>query len=183
MMQFSEYPALAMRTCKIDQDHMKNVIHMVLGLNSEYQELGEAVITEQGIFNVTGKANNKEQIKEIGDNLWFLAGLCHFEGYDFSRGHDFEKYLFGKSLDIITGAYKANWIYQRDMNTPDKTGNTPRKNVQDAIYSIIMNLDELCHDIAVTLGECMERNIAKLQQRYPEAYSDYAANNKNEEVE
>lgn len=178
-MTFDEYQKLALRTCKEMDASIYNSIHMVLGITSEYLEVLEAEL----------KANRKTSIddqieatinlkKEIGDVLWYVAGLAYFNNLDFSRGYNFRKLSINKAIETINSVFKANWIYDRAMIAPDKTGIPLIDQVQEAIYNIIYWAET---SYPFKIEDVMQMNIQKLQARYPEAFSENLANNRKPE--
>ena len=67
----------------------------------------------------------------------------------------------------IASAIKAHWIYGRELDT---------ENVIEEIGDTLFYLSALCDEMGVTLETCMLANIDKLNKRYPDGYSDMAAN-------
>lgn len=167
-MTFSQFQALAFRTCKQLSDHAQNCVHMAFGMCTEIFELA----LEFG--DKDDDVNKENCIKEIGDILWYLAGLCTFEDYDFSRGANFAKLKNGEGMSYIASAYKANWAHGKPID---------RERVQEAIYNFILELDEASNDLSVTLSQIMYRNIHKLKVRYPDVYADELSVNKDETME
>jgi len=165
-MKFNEYQALAFRTCKQMPDHAQNCAHMAFGLCTEAFEL---TMVDNDDDNFQEKA-----IKELGDIVWYLSGLCTFEDYDFSRGHDFVKLTPGTAITYIASAYKAFWAHEKPID---------RERVQEAIYNLIFELDEMATNLERTLSQVMFVNIAKLKARYPDEYSDHLSQNKDETQE
>lgn len=56
-------------------------------------------------------------------------------------------------------------------------------NMKEEIGDMLWRIAQLADAFDLKLEDCMEANIAKLQKRYPERYSDHAALNRNLETE
>lgn len=180
-MNFNEYQQNCLRTCNTLDNSVLNCIHMVLGITSEYFEtLEQAHITNNFTGLIEDHIKETEKLEnELGDVLWYLALLCYFGEYEFSRGENgFIKYNPNKAIEVLNSAYKANWIYNRDMNTPDKTGIPPKEQCQSAICSLIMWIEV---EFPFKINNIMEKNIAKLSARYPEKFDNALANNRVED--
>lgn len=178
-MTFEQYQRLALRTCKVIEANIYNSIHMILGITSEYFETVEAtrkMNQAQSIQQQIDETLNTK--KELGDVLWYTSLLAHFNQLDFSRGHDFNKIRIEKSIENLNSIFKANWIYDRSMLAPDKTGVPPIDQVQEAIYNIIYWVET---EYFFKIEEVMRLNIDKLAARYPEKFEADLANNRKQE--
>jgi len=70
-MNFDKYQQAAFRTCKDKGSIEMNLLHMVIGIHSEYDELFTAI-------------ENKDKVnigEEIADHFWYIAGFCSFKGW------------------------------------------------------------------------------------------------------
>ena len=85
-MELNEYQVKAMMTC---MPSCNNIAYMLTGLNAEAGEVNDKIakavrkeqikITRNNlcVWDDRTPANFKEELaKEIGDCLWFIAGLC-----------------------------------------------------------------------------------------------------------
>lgn len=178
-MTFEQYTAYVLRTCKTMEAKIYNSIHMVLGITSEYFETLEAYQNSINPISVDHQIQATIDLKkELGDVLWYTAGLAHFNGLDFSRGHDFKKIKIAKAIETLNSVFKANWIYDRAMIAPDKTGVPPIDQVQEAIYNIVYWIET---HFPFKIEEIMQLNIDKLAARYPEKFEAELANNRKPE--
>lgn len=178
-MTFKDYQLLALRTCKPLNNQNENIVHMALGIVSEYFEVLQA-LSESKLTTSTEEqiAKTEELMHELGDILWYTAGLAHFTGLDFSRGHDFRKTSIKHAIERVSSIAKSTWVYNRPIDQPDKTGYTPWQQLQIAIYNIIMWVEI---EFPFKIEKVFTENINKLAKRFPEAYSDAAANNRKED--
>lgn len=152
---------------------------MVLGISSEYFETLEAYKKSINPTSIDDQiAATIDLKKELGDVLWYVAGLAHFNNLDFSRGYDFKKTSIEKAIETLNSVFKANWIYDRAMIAPDKTGVPPIDQVQEAIYNIIYWVET---SFPFPIEEIMSLNIEKLTARYPEKFEAELANNRKPE--
>lgn len=177
-MTFKDYQAAALRTCKVIEIPVYNSIHMILGITSEYFEAVEAYDKSINPISVDQQIQATLDFKkELGDIIWYVAGLAHFNNLDFSRGYDFKKTTVKKAIETLNSVFKANWIYDRPMMVPDKTGVPLTEQVQEAIYNIIYWVETQPFPIE----EVMQLNIEKLQARYPDKFDANMANNRKPE--
>jgi NTP pyrophosphatase (non-canonical NTP hydrolase) len=72
-MKFIEYQKLAFRTLNEEDSSDMNVINMFLGLAGE---TGESVDYFKKVYFHGHKFEKEKLISELGDVLWYLAGIC-----------------------------------------------------------------------------------------------------------
>jgi hypothetical protein len=173
------YQTQALRTCKQMPTPIENILHMVLGITSEYFESEEARIqsvTKEGIGIDQRIALTDNHSKELGDIMWYLAGLCHFANLEFDFDGNKSNNDVKKAIETLNSVYKAHWVYNRSLEQPDKTGKTPLQQAQRSVHAILNWIT----DQPFYLQNILDANIAKLAARYPEQYSDFHANNRKE---
>ena len=142
-MTFSDYQQQVLRTAHVLPDNIHNSLHMVLGITSEWLETIEVAMQSMIASSIDEQIQQTELLKkEVGDILWYVAGLAHFNSLDFNRSADNASYSIDKALECLNSVFKAHWIYGRSMTDPDKTGIPPINQVQTAIYSIIYWLEK-----------------------------------------
>lgn len=78
----------------------------------------------------------------------------------------------GELLDAI----KKCWIYNKELS-PEVIENL-REEAGDALFYI----QHLCNVLGTTIPELIEENVAKLTKRYPQGYSDAAAQARADKV-
>lgn len=85
-MTFDEYQAKAQKTALLSGDFTTDLSHYVLGTVGEAGEVAEKL--KKIIRDKNGAITNEDKEtfkKEIGDVLWYLAGLSHHLGYSFDE--------------------------------------------------------------------------------------------------
>lgn len=177
-MTIEQYQNAAMRTCKDMGSPLMNSMHMVMGITSEYFEALEAnELSETFTGAIEDHIKLTEEVeKELGDILWYLAGLAKFNDLQLIVPHRPE-FTPEKAIERLNSIVKAAWVYNRPMDQPDKTGETPLSQMQDCIESLMFWISLFPFKIE----SLMEKNILKLAERYPNEYSDFAANNRVED--
>lgn len=74
-----------------------NLAYMAYGLVNEIGELQEKLISEN-----TGTTSAEDTLKELGDVLWYIAGVSHIRGWKLSE------VMTGVVTDITVSEYEAN---------------------------------------------------------------------------
>mgnify|MGYP001167364184 FL=1 len=169
-MTYNEYQNLAVRTCKVYDDNNMNLLHMAVGLHSEYTELGDAILKED-------KINIGE---EIADHMWYLAVYCHFAAIPFDVVVFWDEVPCTDHLSMLTSKFvdvvKKKAIYG---NREPKVWDLERK----LITNIISKLFTIAYAFDLDMPKLLENNIEKLKVRFPEKYTDLSANNRNLDAE
>jgi NTP pyrophosphatase (non-canonical NTP hydrolase) len=193
-MNFAEYPALAARTEKPLPTVFARMEHAALGVATETGEIA-TIIKRICIYGKTldsvvekgpdaGKTFRQLIAEESGDVLWYLPII--------TREFDPEGETFGRvpaapaaeitrrdTLNMALASVSrrltiaAGRIAQR---IEDEFGLEP--SVVDLIHevrAILAALVDLAYLIGVDLIDVARDNIAKLRERFPDAYSDEAA--------
>lgn len=169
-MNFQEYVPLAVRTAKKLNSKAENLNHAVIGLLSEIKELNLATASGDLV-------NIKE---ELGDKLWYAAlGYKCLEKYmknlepnvDFFVDFTSESIInlnatFVDLLSEFSDYVKKALIYNKELSEEDFV---KMATLMTTITGVIF-----CQFKAFNLNpyEAMEANINKLKQRYPDAYTD-----------
>jgi len=73
--------------------------------------------------------------------------------------------IAGEAGEIVD-AVKKHWVYGKTLD---------RENVIEEVGDLMFYVQALCNLLGVTITECCGSNIDKLNQRYPEGYTDSAA--------
>lgn len=162
-MTYNEYQKLAVRTCKVYEDNNMNLLHMAVGLHSEYNELGDAILKED-------KVNIGE---EIADHMWYLAVYCHFASLPFDVVVFWDEVPVTDHLSMLTSHFvdvvKKKAIYG---NRDPKVWDLERK----LITNVISKLFTIAYAFDLDMSKLLENNIEKLKVRFPEKYTDLSAN-------
>lgn len=176
-MTLSEYQIAAFRTCPdlgepyypflsgqlgASLSQKLNLSHMVEGMNSELSELDDAhdFVNEQ---------------EELADIMWYTGGYCTWRNIDLER----------ISLLSTTTTRSLAWYIQEltDLVKKFTAYNKPIDTVKESEY-----LSSIVCWIKQRLGEqsfnvAIKNNIDKLRVRYPEKFSDEAAQNRDLDAE
>lgn len=172
-MNLNEYQSLALRTAKMFPTMALNLSHSALGLATEFMEL---------------QPLSAEVSEETGDYCWYIALGCH--ALDLKLGD-----LFGETVDAayvqslgaehmtlsglfrdgcsVTGNFitmvKRVAIYAKEL-TPEM-----REQAKVDIVGMMKYAGSVASYHGFTLALCLRNNIAKLRARFPDKYSDDAA--------
>lgn len=169
-MTFNDYQKLAVRTCKVYDNNDVNLLHMAIGLHSEYNELADA-IDKADIVNIG---------EEIADHFWYLAVYCHFIDYQFNHCVKLNMGVVDDNLSVITSQFcdvvKKKVIYGKrsvDLFVQEK----------ELMSKIIEKLFNIAEYFVIDVEKLLINNIEKLKVRFPEKYTDISANNRNLDAE
>lgn len=169
-MTYNEYQKLAVRTCKVYEDNNMNLLHMAVGLHSEFDEL-MAALQNDDVVNIG---------EEIADHMWYLAVYCHFVKLPFNHivminpdpvPYSLER-LTSKFLDLV----KKRSIY-------GKWDSTLLHQEGELLTFIVQKLYDFTDAFGLDMSKILENNIEKLKVRFPEKYTDLSANNRNLDAE
>ena len=158
-MNFAEYLPLAHRTEKMYPTMVERFVHAALGIGGEIGELF---------------AKDLDLKEELGDLLWYMAILFNSSTLvvnmpSYRRGTlDFERECFVEDAGELIGLVKKMHIYNQSF---EKLEPEIQGRLDKMVQSIYVMAD--CFDLDVS--EIMEHNIDKLRKRYPEKYTDEAA--------
>ena len=167
-MDLNTYQPLALRTAKMFDSTNMDLVHVALGLTSEHFELMDAL----------QKRNYDGAFEELGDALWYCALGAHVLGFQLSSIQlqaGFYNWTEDAAMANFISHVKRRAIYGKEMN---------QAQVEQAIgdlHVIVANLVSRIHGInyisgkTVSLGDVLKANIDKLKLRYPDKYSDEAA--------
>ena len=171
-MKLQQYQNEVKRTCPDLGSLELNKIHMILGLNSEFNELMEAI-----------EKNDKVNIgEELTDKAWYLLNYCNLINLDLWRVFSFDKenynyiqknddYVIQLQIAIskLTDLEKKSFAYKKQIH---------KAQLIDHAEKIAMLLNDCYIWFELDVEECMERNINKLRIRFPEKFSEDLANNR-----
>ena len=177
MLNLSEYIPLAMRTMsphsptgKWEVDYM---IHGLFGVMTELKEYKEA----------TGHVNAAE---EISDMFWFAAAMVkavHLDNDSYGTVHErspvklidlhiVEGYIQGNCCDMMD-LVKRQLFYGPSVNF--ERWQVTEVKLQPLVKALMWSLFDLCYVNGFEPEKIMQLNIAKLNKRYADKFSDVAA--------
>ena len=165
-----EYQELTKRTFPDLGSKQLNILHVILGLNSEFNELYEA----------TDDVNRGEEISDIA---WYLSNYCNTENIDLWRIFEFRPqlyYFIPKNDDYIpqlqvaisklTDLVKKNFAYKKELNRVD---------IINAVELVGQRLNDCYAYYNINPFESIYKNIEKLKIRFPGKFTEENANNRN----
>lgn len=167
-MNYIEYQDKAGRTCpSLDlNDNTKDLAHMGLGLGSELAELLDAFIAKD-------KVNIGE---EVADCFWYLANYCSFRGYSLKEldgnpqaGKNVDYYVF-----MLQDLIKKNMAYGKHINNGEEI---------EYLSNIKYCLETICIDAELDVFRQLDKNIAKLELRFPHKFTQEKAINRDTDAE
>lgn len=182
-MNLNDYQTAALRTAKMFPTMAENMAHAALGVITEVGEFTTEVKRHTIYSKPLDDQMSGHMIEELGDLMWYIALGTHSVGLTLQGAYDmdddkhpatgnetFAQLSFGLSMVsmVIAGVALACEADEDDV----------RKDIREiaVMFSATMQIiDSIANRLGVTIGELMERNIAKLRLRFPEKYSDDAA--------
>lgn len=164
------YQELAKRTCASLGDEKLDLAHMVLGIVSEQEELLQAIVKEDEV----------NQREEMADICWYLANYCTFRNYDFSKL--VEEYQFGFETEDWEENVCTFDVYSSKLADYVKKyiayGKSIDRELEErALCGIIYSFQ--FEDCGFDFVKDLERNIKKLEARFPEKFSQEKALNRD----
>lgn len=181
-MNIIEYVPLAVRTEKPLKTHQR-MEHSCMGLITETGE----VVTELKRMAIYGKpldAERKANIaEEIGDVMWYIAIMLDTIEADLESVRmqplmdppedSDEKY---PAMSLMLGEHVGRICMLTSHSIVMEEISGKQGALLLASMSMVMSgLHILAQDCGTTLEQCMDENIAKLRIRFPNAYSNEAA--------
>lgn len=185
-MNITQYMPLAIRTEKPLPPNQR-LLHGCMGLITECGE----VVTELKRMEIYEKPLDQERkdhiCEELGDMMWYMAilwdvlGVDHqcFDSLQKPLIHDSSKNLWALSAllfgavigpichtvaDIQAGVYKSENEHYKPMN-----------DIGRCLSALFHGIEQVAHRCGSTTEQIMDANIEKLRLRFPDAYSNEAA--------
>lgn len=180
-MLFSHYRELAMRTAKLYPQRDDNLNHSLLGLCTEIgefaSELKRHVIYGKPLYEVVSHRSTGEPVtrrehmlEELGDACWYIPlGL-----YAISAGPVLPPCNEPTEDDMLALTFVV-WGIAGGMALDALTPINNRRNLQAHFLVVRETIAKLARMLGSSIEELYVANIAKLQLRFPNAYSDEAA--------
>ena len=163
-MNLQEYQKQAKRTCPSLGSEKLDLAHMMLGIHSEYVEFVEA----------TDKVNRGE---ELADMYWYFANYCTFRGYDLAF-FDLKFAMHSKAITKVTSllqdVVKKYIAYNRVID---------KEVEQKLLVDLMVTLKWVASEWGLKVEDILEKNINKLKVRFPDKFTEEAANNRDLEAE
>lgn len=173
--KYDTYQTLAKRTCATKEKD-QTIAMCMIGIVNELGEFYEAI---ESTALYSSKLPNKEPLEdEIGDILWYIAVLGDACGIQFKNAMKFippslhhnytipfqdEAFKAGRAIGKTFGPLKKYLYHKHDF--PDITL------LEDGITEITYCIAILAILCSIELDEVLDKNIKKLQERYPDGFS------------
>ena len=173
-MNLDKYQELAFRTCKDTGSKKLDILHMVVGLHSELDELIPA-LSNNDVVNIG---------EEYGDHYWYMSGLCTLYGLSFAEHINIANMPFNPTDDdymLVTRTSKLANTIKRNVIYESAKDNTSAVSI--AIIEVLKTLNLGVADSNLNLLDVLTNNINKLAVRFADKYTDYNAVNRDLESE
>lgn len=177
-MNFSEYKYLALRTEKPLATALLRLNHAHLGF---FTEGGEFTTTVKRIA-IYEKPCSAEFIKhmreELGDILWYAAIAADALELDIPQYQflfdDFMQHPVPFALNLVATRLSVEiGFFGLDIPVHDVPRN--RESMMRGVVNIVSAVAHACNALGFRIEDVMAENIAKLKDRFPNAYSNQAA--------
>lgn len=171
-MSLDGYQQLALRTAK-PLERQPALEHAAMGLVSDAGELVSAVKA----IEVYGKAPDYDNLREeCGDVLWFAAYAAHLHGAKLSAVAT--RYTMPHEDKSDTVVHRALRVVNCAVHCANNIAWPEHAHAEHALNHLALTLEYLervmdCYGLDIQ--SVMRANILKLRKRYPDAYSDAAA--------
>lgn len=178
-MNFIEYVPLARVTMK-ELPHREHLIHMALGIVGEFGELIDAV-KKVAIYGKPADIVNYTE--EIGDVLWYYAGL-HRElsvdpVYSQEALHEGMTCEWHTTAPDISNPIElgASMVMLNNVAADQCAALVGLEKFENEMGVVVLGLTiaTVARSLGVNPEDAMERNIAKLKARYGDKFSAHAA--------
>lgn len=171
-MKFEDYRKINLRTNKWLGSPQLDLAHALIGMTSEINELEEAI----------DNADEVNISEELSDQCWYFSLYLDVRGLP--TPPILSVIPFNSYTSLVRNISKLNdlakkWIiYNKEINTEIE------QRYLSLIFTVLSNFYIDKHTNAViNIERGLQNNIDKLKKRYPDAYSDELAQNRNLEAE
>jgi NTP pyrophosphatase (non-canonical NTP hydrolase) len=190
-MNFAEYPALAARTEKQLPTIFARLEHAALGIGTEVGEIATPIkriaIYDKQLTDLekNGKTLLQNLAEEIGDVLWYLAIIDNVGPRDIFQAaslrpnralaDDLQVSALkstSRRLQVFAGAIS---MQVEDLYVGLYVGDDPTDSVSADARGLLQELVNLAYLLGLDIVQIAADNIAKLRERFPDAYSNEAA--------
>lgn len=183
-MNFAQYPALAARTEKELPTAFARLEHAALGVFTETGEIGTPIkriaIYGKSLndFEKDGITTLRQSIaEEIGDTFWYLAIIDNVYGFDIFSVADLSPGVNEPTTAQMASASRRLSMLSGRISEFVELFHTdpPQALIGMHAQTLLRELIYLAYLSGNDPVQIAADNIAKLQERYPEKYSDVAA--------
>lgn len=168
-MNIKEYQEKANRTLVSLGSTAIDGAHMAMGFVTELFEMADAYENDDKV-NI---------IEEHGDTLWYLAGECKIYNLDIEdllvKANGLKEFTRDSfRVDELVDLHKRELAYGKGMNI-DK--------LSEHMVILLADLIDVAERIEFTMEESMQKNIAKLEARFPGKFTQDKAINRDLKTE
>ena len=174
-MDWKTYQKEAFRTNANLGDSRLDKIHMILGMSTEIGELQDAFKKNLAYQKKIDWQNVKE---EIGDALWYAAGLAEHEGYNI-EDKDYSSNILASSRLYDGDNYSILINLSTTLGILSMNSFTGIGSVEHELQSLIDLLFIFCSKNDIDFWRVVENNIEKLRTRYPEKFTAHNATHRD----
>jgi len=177
-MRFDDYKENVKRTLPDLGTPLLNSIHMTLGMGSELEELLSAIIDND-------KVNIGEELTDIAwyacnfANLWDIK-LNPIVYITTMQSEPSEDQLNRLVHDMVRAISKLQDYDKKELAYGKQPG---LENRGAKVQALLIFLGEAYQAAGLNAEVCMEANIAKLKQRYPDKFDSNKAINRDTDIE
>ena len=166
-MNYKEFQESSKRTLAKLASKKEDLAHMVMGICSEISELEEAV--HKGDIVGIGE--------ELADMQWYISNYNNLLNREYVQNDSLNTddistliNLLYSQCSLLQDLVKKYLAYNKHINSITETS------LLDNIDSTILSI---YNKYGISVSECMEKNINKLKERYPEKFDEDCAINRN----
>lgn len=176
-MNFNEYLPLALRTAKPMATPHEHVQHAALGLVTEVGEFVSEVKRIVIYETIMSDDIRAHMLKELGDVTWYIPVLLH--GVDSAIlpaiESDQVEVLSEQVSDLRKGSLLLGMLSGAVSAAAAWPGHFDREEIRTTCASLIFAIDRIAELLGSSGDEIRAANIEKLRARYPDGYSNVAA--------
>lgn len=145
--------------------------HMIIGMSSELNELQDAILKED-LINIE---------EEIADIMWYTVNEATLSKISIVAQLDISTFYYN---DLVYAISDYNDLLKKFIVNGKEILEHARAEKLQKIVTICYNFSGMMIGnkisfVNIDLPKALGRNIAKLEIRYPEKYSDNSANNRD----
>jgi NTP pyrophosphatase (non-canonical NTP hydrolase) len=177
-MNFQQYKPLALRTEKpLPSTHLR-LNHAILGLateNGEFTTTVKRIAIYEKPISVEFIGHMRE---ELGDLLWYVAIAadaidCDIPEYQYLF-EDYESFDTPTQLNMVACRITMEVGFIA-FQAPLLHDARSRESIMRGLLNIVCSVSHACDALGFAIEDLMVENIDKLQKRFPEKYTNAAA--------
>lgn len=177
-MGYADYEALALRTEKPLNTHLDRLEHAALGLITEGGEF-TTEIKRMAIYDKPLDDARRAHIgEEIGDAAWYVAIASDSLGMQVFHALEHDWVLLpGSFASLALQHAQAIGRFAELVLSAQSTGldEQHQAGMRDAVWTAGNVLVNIASRAGLLVTDLLDANVAKLRERFPDAYSNEAA--------